>query len=73
MKKIKSFCSYLNSKFFSLNAPGKIFVLVMLIVLGYLIYKNSAKKSSNPQYQTAVVGKKDIISSISESGTVASP
>lgn len=72
MKRIKSLLAFLGNKFFALNAFGKVIVLIIAITAVYFIYKNFAKKSIAPRYQTATVAKENIISSISESGSVSS-
>ena len=59
-------------KFTSLSLPYKIIAIIVVLFLGYFSYtKLFVKKTSEPQYQTAVAEKGTLIVSLTSSGSVA--
>lgn len=62
----------LFGKFSSLSLKKKGIILFFLIVAGCLVYSRISGSSSKTQYQTGSVTRESIISSVTESGNVAS-
>lgn len=59
--------------FISLSLWKKAFFALLLLIVGWFIWSRiSGSKSSQPQYQTAVVERGTLISSVSVSGTISS-
>lgn len=65
--------SFLVSRLTHLPRLAKIIILLIIIGIGFGIYRShAAKKAQTPQYQTTTVQKGTLISSISGSGTITS-
>ncbi|HUD45007.1 MAG TPA: HlyD family efflux transporter periplasmic adaptor subunit [Patescibacteria group bacterium] len=55
-----------------LSLIKKVLLLVVILVVGFILVKSLGGSSSQVQYQTSQVSKETIISTVSESGNVAS-